>query len=174
MKKVATVWLDGCSGCHMSFLDMDERLIEIAGEIELVFSPYIDIKEYPSSVDIALVEGSISSQEDVEKIKKIRENTKTIIAFGDCAITGNISAMKNQYGTEEVLKRGYTELSCNGVIPTEVVPKLLDKVVPLYEVVDIEYFLQGCPPPSEAIYETLKSLINDETPNISQFTRFGK
>jgi NAD-reducing hydrogenase small subunit len=158
----------------MSFLDMDERLIDIASSIELVYSPYIDIKEYPSDVDIAIVEGSISSTEDLEKIKKIRANTKTIIAFGDCAITGNISAMKNMYGSDEVLRRGYTELSDNSVIPDKVIPKLLDKVVPLNEVVDIEYFLQGCPPPADAIYHTLKAVIEDKEPQISKYTRFGK
>jgi NAD-reducing hydrogenase small subunit len=158
----------------MSFLDMDERLIDIASSIELVYSPYIDIKEYPSDVDIAIVEGSISSTEDLEKIKKIRANTKTIIAFGDCAITGNISAMKNMYGSDEVLRRGYTELSDNSVIPNKVIPKLLDKVVPLNEVVDIEYFLQGCPPPADAIYHTLKAVIEDKEPQISKYTRFGK
>jgi NAD-reducing hydrogenase small subunit len=174
MKRVATVWLDGCSGCHMSFLDMDERLIEISSMIELVYSPYIDTKEYPTDVDIAIIEGSISSEEDLAKIKKIRANTKTIIAFGDCAITGNISAMKNMYGTSAVLQRGYVELSDNSVIPTSVVPKLLETVVPLNEVVDVEYFLQGCPPPAEAIYQTLKALLEDKEPNISQYTRFGR
>jgi NAD-reducing hydrogenase small subunit len=158
----------------MSLLDIDERIIELAEHMELVFSPYVDVKEYPSDVDIVLVEGALSTVEDIEKIKKIRANSKTIVAFGDCAITGNISAIKNCFGSEAVLNRGYIELSDNSVIPNKVIPKLLDRVVPLNEVVDVEYFLQGCPPPADAIYETLKSLVHDEVPNIAQFTRFGK
>lgn len=174
MKRVATIWLDGCSGCHMSFLDMDSRLIELSCMMDMVYSPYMDIKEYPQDVDIALVEGSISTEDDLKKIKHIRENTKTLIAFGDCAITGNISAMKNFVGSDEVLNRAYIELSCNKVIPNKVVPRLLDRVSPIHEIVSVDYFLAGCPTPSIAIYETIKSLLEDKIPDISSFTRFGK
>ena len=82
-KKLATVWLDGCSGCHMSFLDMDERLIELAGKIDLVYSPLVDTKEFPTDVDIALIEGAVSSEEDLHKIQMIRDRTKTLVSFGD-------------------------------------------------------------------------------------------
>src|SRR4029078_11106798 len=81
--RVATVWLDGCSGCHMSFLDLDERLIEIAQHLEMVYTPLIDVKAYPDEVDVALVEGAVSSEEDLEKIHRIRRQTKILVAFGD-------------------------------------------------------------------------------------------
>src|SRR5512133_1893237 len=96
-KKLATVWLDGCSGCHMSFLDMDERLIELAGKIELVYSPLVDVKEFPKDVDVTIVEGAVATNEDEAKIKKIRRRTKFLLALGDCGITGNVPAMRNGY-----------------------------------------------------------------------------
>ena len=88
--KLATVWLDGCSGCHMSFLDMDERLLELAEVVDLVYSPIVDTKEFPDEVDIALVEGAVASVDDEKKIKKIRAHSKMLVAMGDCAVTGNV------------------------------------------------------------------------------------
>ncbi|MBO3840447.1 MAG: oxidoreductase, partial [Candidatus Brockarchaeota archaeon] len=83
--RLATVWLSGCSGCHMSFLDQDEKLLELAGKIELVYSPIADIKDFPENVDITLVEGAVGNEEQLELLKKIRKNTKMLIALGDCA-----------------------------------------------------------------------------------------
>jgi NAD-reducing hydrogenase small subunit len=174
MKRFATVWLDGCSGCHMSFLDSDERLIELAKNIDVVFSPYVDIKEFPENVDIAIVEGSVSSEEDLEKIKKIRANTKTLIAFGDCAITGNISAMRNLYGVESVMRRCYIEEYDSDKIPTEEIPALLERVLPIHEVVKVDFFIQGCPPPADAIVYALSELLEGRVPNLDELTRFGK
>src|SRR3990170_2906062 len=84
--RVATVWLDGCSGCHMSLLDMDERILDIFGRSDLVYSPLVDVKDYPEDVDVCLVEGAVSSEEDLHKARLIRERTRTIVAFGDCAV----------------------------------------------------------------------------------------
>src|SRR5437764_2199288 len=91
-KKVsmATVWLDGCSGCHMSFLDMDERLIELAAVIDILYSPFVDNNTFPEQVDLTLVDGSVSSEDDLAQIKTIREHTRLLIAMGDCAVTGNV------------------------------------------------------------------------------------
>ncbi|MDR2906006.1 MAG: NADP oxidoreductase [Helicobacteraceae bacterium] len=174
--RFATVWLDGCSGCHMSFLDMDERLIEIASKVEVVCSPYVDMKEFPENVDLALIEGAVSSEEDVEKLRKIRKNTKIVVAFGDCAVTGNVSAMRNNYGVEAALKHAYDNLSDHntGARPCRVVPKQLDRVSALHEQVKIDYFLPGCPPPADAIYNILTSLIEGKEPNVFDHTRFGK
>lgn len=179
MKKarVATIWLDGCSGCHMSFLDMDERLVELSEYMDVVYSPYVDQKEFPSDVDLTIVEGALSTDHDIEMIKKIRKNSKKILALGDCAVTGNISAMKNLFGTEAVMKKGYFDLvdhNESGEYPSEMIPKLLDKVIPLNEAVDIDYFVPGCPTPADAIYEVIKAVLEGKEINISEFTRFGK
>lgn len=175
--RLATIWLDGCSGCHMSILDMDERLIEIAQYIDVVYSPYVDEKEFPSNVDLTIVEGALSTDHDIKMIRKIRENSKLILALGDCAITGNISALKNHFGTSKVLERGYFELADlnkKGKAPSKIVPKLLDRVIPLHEEIKVDFFVPGCPSPSDAIYETLKSLIDGTPIKICEYTRFGK
>ena len=107
--RVATIWLEGCSGCHMSFLDMDERLIELAGKMDLVFSPIADIKEYPENVDVALVEGAINTEEDLAKLRKVRSRTKILVSFGDCAVTANVPSMRNEFKLKDVLERAYVE-----------------------------------------------------------------
>lgn len=173
--RLATIWLDGCSGCHMSFLDMDERLIELAPYFDVVYSPYVDTKEFPKDVDLTIVEGALSTDHDIAIIKKIRENSKLILALGDCAITGNISAMKNLYGSDAVLQRGYFELADGEKkVPSSIVPKLLDKVIPLHEAVHVDFFLPGCPTPADAIFEMIQSLIHGTPIDTRKFTRFGK
>src|SRR5579864_3262279 len=94
--RVATVWFGGCSGCHMSFLDLDEFLIEFVQRVQLVYSPIMDIKEYPENVDLVLIEGAICNEDHLEMAHKIRVRTRTVVALGDCAVTGNVSAMRNQ------------------------------------------------------------------------------
>lgn len=174
--RVGTIWLDGCSGCHMSFLDMDERLVELARYIDVVYSPYVDMKEIPQDVDLFIVEGAISSDHDLKIIQKIRKNSKKVLALGDCAITGNVSAMKNLVGTDAVLEKGYFDLADinKGQYPDEIVPKLLDKVIPLNEAIDIDFFVPGCPTPADAIYAVLKGILEGKEVDISSLTRFGK
>ena len=122
--KLATVWLDGCSGCHMSFLDMDERLLELASLVDVVYSPIVDTKEFPDEVDIALVEGAVASVDDEKKIKKIRAHSKMLIAMGDCAIAGNVPSMRNPIGPEAILDRAYIEnATMQQQIPCVVVPQ---------------------------------------------------
>ncbi|WP_320035235.1 hypothetical protein [Halarcobacter sp.] len=173
--RVATIWLDGCSGCHMSFLDMDERIIELAEYMDVVYSPYVDAKEVPENIDLFIVEGALSTDHDLEIINKIRKNSKKILALGDCAITGNVSTLKNLAGTDAALEKGYFDLADlnKGKYPDKIVPKLLEKVIPLNEAVDIDYFVPGCPTPANAIYEVLKGLIEGVEVDVSKYTRFG-
>ena len=112
--RIATAWLDGCSGCHMSFLDLDEKLVDLAGMVDVVCSPTVDVKEFPENVDVALVEGAVSSEEDLHKIKLIRSRTKVLVALGDCAVTGNVPAMRNFFTIESLFQRAYQE---NAAIP---------------------------------------------------------
>ena len=107
--RIATVWMDGCSGCHMSFLDMDERLLELAEHIDLVYSPLVDLKDFPQEVDVTLIEGAISSDEDLEKLEKVRAHSKLLVSLGDCAVTANVPGMRNSFPVESVLNRGYIE-----------------------------------------------------------------
>ena len=101
--RVATVWLDGCSGCHMSLIDMDERILDIFERADLVYSPLVDYKDYPEDVDVCLVEGAVSSEEDLHKIKMIRQRTKTLVSFGDCAVTSNVPGMRNPISEMEMV-----------------------------------------------------------------------
>ena len=111
MKKVklATVWLDGCSGCHMSLLDMDAGVIALAGKVDIVYGPLVDAQEFPDGVDVTLVEGAVSSMEDMHKIQQIRQRTHLLISLGDCAVTGNVPSMRNSVPVSKLLQRVYVE-----------------------------------------------------------------
>lgn len=172
--KLATVWLDGCSGCHMSFLDMDERLLDLSSQLDLVYSPLVDFKVYPEMVDVALVEGAISSVEDEHKIHHIRKHTKLLIAMGDCAVTGNVPAMRNPFGPVPILERAYHEnASAQQQTPCEIVPALLEKVRPVHEFVDVDLYLPGCPPSADTFFAVLTELLAGRVPDVARLTRFG-
>ncbi len=172
--RLATVWLDGCSGCHMSFLDMDERLLDIAALIDLVYSPLIDVKEFPDHVDVCLVEGAVSSEEDLEKIKMVRERTTTLVSFGDCAVTANVPGMRNPIGVQPLLERAYIEnATINKRIPLDVVPALLPMARPVHRVVPVDVYLPGCPPSADLIHQTLVDLLEGRTPD-THGARFGR
>jgi NAD-reducing hydrogenase small subunit len=145
----------------MSFLDLDERLIELAGLVDICFSPVMDTKEFPE-VDITLIEGAIANEEHLRDIRKIRARTKTLIAFGDCAVTGNVTAMRNLFSLEDVLDRAYRENSAvvSGIPGgSGIVPRLLPRVLRVQDVVLVDHFLPGCPPSADMIYEFLTALL---------------
>jgi NAD-reducing hydrogenase small subunit len=158
----------------MSFLDMDERLLELAEIVDLVYSPIVDTKEFPDVVDIALVEGAVASVDDEKKIKRIREHSKMLVAMGDCAITGNVPAMRNPMGPDAILDRAYIQnASAQAQIPCVVVPKLLKVVRPIHEFVKVDVFLPGCPPSADTFHAALTALVNGGPLDISALTRFG-
>ena len=172
--RVATVWLDGCSGCHMSLLDMDERILDIFGRADLVYSPLVDYKDYPEEVDVCLVEGAVSSEDDLHKIKMVREHTKTIVAFGDCAVTSNVPGMRNPIGVAPLLDRAYREnVTINAQMPTQVVPALLPMSTPVHKVIKVDVFLPGCPPSADLIYTLLDDLLSGRVPEATG-SRFGR
>jgi NAD-reducing hydrogenase small subunit len=172
--KLATVWLDGCSGCHMSFLDMDERIIALAEKIDIVYSPLVDPKIFPDHVDVTLVEGAVSSEDDLKKILKIREHTKILVSLGDCAVTSNVPSMRNAFPVQEVLERAYVEnATINRVPPDRVVPKLLKKARPVHEIVKVDVFVPGCPPSADTIHFVVTELIAGRIPDTAALTRFG-
>jgi NAD-reducing hydrogenase small subunit len=170
--KIATIWFGGCSGCHMSFLDLDEFLIDLADLVKIVYSPVVDSKEYPEDVDVCLIEGAVCNEDHVELAHKIRKRTKVLISFGDCAVTGNVTAIRNQLGpdnVENVLQRAYIDCAdVNRQIPSQpgIVPTLLQRVMPLHEVVHVDYFLPGCPPPADRIKALLVQVLEGKTPKL--------
>lgn len=172
-QSLATVWLDGCSGCHMSFLDQDERLLDVAEHADLVYSPLVDVKEFPAAVDITLVEGAVSSEEDLKKIRKIRERTRILVSLGDCAVTSNVPGMRNPFGVDTVLHRGYMEGVTNPGLPTVGIPALLPQSRPVHEFVPVDVFVPGCPPSADTIHFVLMELLQGRVPAVSEITRFG-
>ncbi len=166
--KIATVWLSGCAGCHMSFLNLDEALIDLARKVEVVKSPIVDMKGFPPC-DVGLVEGAVSDEENLSVLKSLRESCKVLIAMGDCAVFGGITSFRNLFDTEEVLARGFveTETTSDGKIPNDPhVPKLLEQAMGLDAHVRVDYFLPGCPPHPEAILHMLTSILDGTDPKL--------
>ncbi len=178
--RLATVWLSGCSGCHMSFLDLDEWLIDLAQAVEVVYSPVADVKVFPEGVDVTLVEGAVANSDNLELLHQVRERSKIVISFGDCAVHGNVSAMRNPLGDPGVLvaeayRDAVTQL--HGQLPDPergVVPALLPRVLAAHEVVHIDAFLPGCPPSAERIRTAVEALLRGESPELAPEQRqFG-
>jgi NAD-reducing hydrogenase small subunit len=179
-KRLATVWLTGCSGCHMSFLDLDEWLFELADLADIVYSPVAsDCKTYPKAVDICLVEGGVGTSDNLRLIRQVRQHTRVLIAFGDCAITANVPGMRNNLGgIDGVLGSAYgaaaqvfSQLAWDG----GPVPQLLDQVLPVHELVPVDLYLPGCPPSAPRIRAVLEPLLHDGWPELSgpELIRFG-
>jgi NAD-reducing hydrogenase small subunit len=172
--KVATVWLDGCSGCHMSLLDMDAAIISLAQKIDLVYGPLVDAQEFPEDVDVTLVEGAVSSQDDLNKLQKVRQRTGLLIALGDCAVTGNVPAMRNFIPVNKLLQRVYVEGSQEGrMVPTDGVPPLLKQARPLREFVKVDVCLPGCPPPAKTITTVISDLVDGRKREAALAVKFG-
>jgi len=168
--KVATVWLEGCSGCHMSFLDLDENLLGILEAVDLTFTPITDFKDYEfPELDLGIVEGAVANEEQVEIIHKLREKCKFLMAWGDCAVFGGINMLRNPFQVEELLRRGYveTESVVGGVLPAhEDLPALLPKVLAVNEVVTVDIYVPGCPPSPDSIAYALKEVVAGRTPQL--------
>jgi len=166
--KVATTSLAGCFGCHMSFLDIDERLFAMLEQIEFDRSPLTDIKRC-GACDIGFIEGGICNAENVHVLREFRSNCRILVAIGACAITGGLPAQRNHLDLAACLREVYeTEPGLvKGGIPNDPeLPLPLDKVHPLHEVVKIDYFLPGCPPSADAIWKFLSDLLAGHTPQL--------
>jgi NAD-reducing hydrogenase small subunit len=168
--KLATTWFGGCSGCHMSFLDLDEWLLELAAQADLVYSPILDTKEFPQGVDVTLIEGAVCNEDHFHLLHVIRKRSQIIVSFGDCAVTGNVTALRNNVNdTAAVLNRSYVELATvRPGWPSDpgVLPVLTERVLPVHQVVPVEYYLPGCPPPAERIRAVLEALLAGREPHL--------
>lgn len=171
--KLATIWLDGCSGCHMSLLDLDEGILAVAAQADLVYSPLVDATEFPTDVDVTLVEGAVSSQEDATRLRMVRARSRVVVALGDCATTGNVPSMRNVVPLQRILQRVYIEgADVSPVIPSAGVPVLLPQARPPHEFVKIDVHLPGCPPPPKMILAVLDDLLHGRAPKLSE-VKFG-
>jgi NAD-reducing hydrogenase small subunit len=166
--KVATVWLEGCAGCHMSFLDLDEKLLDILAKIDLTVTPITDFKNYEfPNLDVGIVEGGIGNEEQVEIVRRLRDRCKILMNWGDCAVFGGINTLRNWIPADEVLRRGYieTESTVDGRIPVhEELPRLLNRVVPVNQIVQVDAYIPGCPPSPDVIAYSLTELLKGKLP----------
>lgn len=173
-KRLATIWLDGCSGCHMSLLDLDEVLVDVAKVADVVYGPLVDVKEFPTDVDVTLVEGGVSSDEDVEKIKTVRARTKLLAGLGDCAVTANVSGLRNQFPVEGIFERVYDDnADAERPAPTSGIPRLEVWSKPIHAYVDVDLWIPGCPPAASTIGHAVMELLEGRVPDLREHTRFG-
>jgi NAD-reducing hydrogenase small subunit len=158
----------------MSLLDLDVRLIELASQCDVVYGPLVDAKQVPENIDLTLVEGAISSDHDWHLAIELRAKSKLLVAFGDCAVTGNVPSMRNVVPLSAIYQRVFRSTAAiGGNCPTVGMPRLLDRVLPVHQVVSVDLFLPGCPPAAEAIYQVLLDVLVDRTPEPLKLTRFG-
>jgi len=166
---VATTSLAGCFGCHMSILDIDERILQLIELVEFNKSPITDIKHFTKKCDIGLIEGGCCNHENVHVLKEFRKYCKILISVGECAMMGGLPAMRNGIPVRECLEEAYIKgltVQCNtkNIFPNdEELPILLDKVYPCHEIVKIDYYLPGCPPRADLIWEALVAIITGNT-----------
>ncbi len=166
---VATTSLAGCFGCHMSLLDIDDRILELIELVDFNKSPIDDIKEFTEMCDIGLIEGGCCNSENVHVLKDFRKNCKILVSVGECAIMGGLPAMRNNIPIKECLEEAYLNgpstkgANQEGILPNdEELPILLDKVYPCHEVVKIDYYLPGCPPRADLIWNALVALVTGD------------
>ncbi|MBN1531355.1 MAG: NADP oxidoreductase [Spirochaetes bacterium] len=169
---VATASLAGCFGCHMSLLDIDDRILQLIDLVEFHKSPVDDIKKFTKMCDVGIIEGGCCNSENVENLRDFRKNCKILVALGECAIMGGLPAMRNDIPVKECLEEAYLgsptiDPKDPKIIPNDDdIPMILDRVYPLHEIVKIDYFLPGCPPRADLIWEALLTLATGKELNI--------
>ena len=170
--RIATTSLCGCFGCHMSLLDIDERILELAKIVEFDKSPINDLKDFTERCALGLIEGGCANEENVHVLRRFRENCDVLVSVGDCATTGGIPALRNMVPLEECLREAYVDgpsvHNPSGRIPDDPeIPRLLDKVYPAHEVVKIDYHLPGCPPSADTLWAALTALLTGKPVDLS-------
>ncbi len=170
---IATTSLAGCFGCHMSFLDIDEKILDLIELVEFNKSPIDDIKNFTKKCDVGIIEGGCCISENVHVLKEFRKHCKILVSLGECAIMGGLPAMRNCVPLEECIREAYLEgvtvrnANTSKTLPSDnELPMLLDRVYPCHEIVKIDYFLPGCPPRPELIWEAIYSLATGKEINI--------
>ena len=170
--KIATASLAGCFGCHMSILDIDERILKLAELVEFDRSPINDYKGFTGRCLVGIIEGGCCNEENVHVLEDFRKNCDVLISLGDCAISGGVPAMRNNIPLSECLEQAYQKApgiyNPSGKIPDDPeIPLLLKRVFPCHEVVKIDYFIPGCPPPADAIWDALVALLTGQPVNLA-------
>ena len=172
--KIGTCWLDGCSGCHMTLLDIDEGIVAVLNKADIVFGPLVDAQEWPDGVDVALIEGAVSNQDDLKLAQTARAHSKVVVALGDCAVTGNVPSLRNGITVSKLLERVYVEgATVRPGVPTDGVPTLLKQAEPLHSAIEVDVYVPGCPPKPNSILLVLNELLEGREPDVGSKLRFG-
>ncbi|HAZ64081.1 MAG TPA: NADP oxidoreductase [Armatimonadetes bacterium] len=166
---IASVWLGGCAGCHMSLLDIDERLLALLELADIGATPITDFKlgGFPQA-DVGLVEGAVCNTDNIRFLEEIREKSKFLVSFGDCAGWGCVPFMRNFFPLEQVMERGYifTPSTVDGFIPDdEELPRQLEKVQPIRKFVPVDFHIPGCPPNADTIFYVVSELVQGRVPD---------
>jgi NAD-reducing hydrogenase small subunit len=158
----------------MSLLDMDEAIVAVLEKADIVFGPLVDAQEWPEGVDVAVIEGAVSSQDDLKLARTARARSKVVVALGDCAVTGNVPSMRNGIPTRKLLERIYVEgATVQPGVPTDGVPALLKQAEPLHAAIAVDVHVPGCPPKPDAILMVLSELLEGREPDLGSKLRFG-
>ena len=186
----------GCAGCEMALVDLSEKLIDALDNLEIVFwAPtvadikYNDLEAMPDkSIDIALVDGAIRLSEQEHIVKVLRKKAKILVAFGACASMGGIAGLANLHSKEEIFETVYfktysTDNPDNVTPQTKCVvdgkyeltlPEFWDEVKALHQVVEVDYFVGGCPPHHEHIERIVEAIISGNLPPKGSWITNGK
>jgi len=168
--KVASDWLAGCAGCHMSFLDIDERIAQLVEVVDLRATPITDLKEPDKDgVVVGILEGGINNTYNEEVAKKMRSRCKILVALGDCAVFGGVPAMRNFFTLEDSLNRAYIETPStddSGKVPSSPELAVPTRVRAIHEVVPVDVFIPGCPPDADIIFFALSELAQGRIPKL--------
>jgi NAD-reducing hydrogenase small subunit len=157
----------------MSLLDLDAALIPVARKIEMVYGPLVDAQEFPDDVDVTFIEGAVSTHEDVESVNRIRQSSKVLVSLGDCAVAGNVAAMRNTVPVKKLLQTVYMDRADRGCIPGDHLPQLSPLARPVQDFVKVDISVPGCPPPSKVIGEVLEKLLEGRRPEVANKLKFG-
>ena len=166
--RIATLWLEGCAGCHMSLLDLDEALLEVLSQVELTVTPVTDFKDFDfPAVDVGIVEGAVGNREQLELIHRLRKQCRILVGWGDCAVFGGVNTLRNGIPADSVLRCAFLESAgiVEGCLPQhEELPELLPNVLPVGQVVELDVHLPGCPPSPEVIAFSLTEILQGRMP----------
>jgi len=158
---VAVYKFSSCDGCQLSLLNMEDELLNLADAVDIAFFLEATRAQRPGPYDIALVEGSITTPHEIERIKEVRAQAKTVIALGTCATAGGIQALRNFANPEEYADVVYAHPEYLHYLKT---------ATPIAEHILVDLELWGCPVNKAQVIEVIVALLNNRRPNIPAYS----